>query len=613
MAWTQLTDLLGTARSLAVGFSIDTIGYVGLGTLSTGAKTNDFWAYNSANNTWSQKANFPGAGRYGAVGFAISTKGYVGLGADSFTSYKDFYEYNPTTNAWSRKTDWPLEGVRFAVGFGIGTIGHVGLGLTPNGLIRSDFFAFDPAGPGSWFTIATFTGGVGRYASVSFVIGTKGYVGLGATSSGQTASFYEYNPSTNTWAAKDNFGGGTRSFAIAFATSANKGYVGLGYGDTAPAGYKTDLWSFDPTLGSGSQWVKVDAFIGSARDMAVGFGIGANGYVGTGSAGGILLKDFYKFDPTSMASVRQMLSVKWHILKASAPKSTVLKWDILNKFPVSDTLILKWNIVNYVYTPNIDCVLKWHVFKEAQKSLVLSWNITDKTPVSKDRILKWDIRNYIADDTLVCKWDIEDKTPVSEDCTLKWDIYGGVQRSINFKWDIGGLIDIQDKLLICKWEIGAYIQKDLIAVWDIGDFSDVYPILILKWDIADFASSPSQTLQLRWDVGESIEKSLVCKWDIFDVVGATAFISDSLVLQWNINGRADITPKTVVLKWNISSNSISKDYIFKWDIESGVKKRLVLKWDINSEGKHKYEFESEERNKVFGREVIRRKQLITTN
>ena len=433
MAWTQLNDLLGTARSNAVGFSIGTNGYVGLGTLSSGAKANDFWAYNSANNTWSQKANFPGAARYGAVGFNIGTKGYVGLGADSIVGYKDFYEYDPASNSWVRKTDFPLEGLRAAVGFGIGTKGYVGLGLSPSNITRSDFLVFDPAGVGSWSPIATFTGGVGRYASVCFVIGTKGYVGLGELGSSRTASFHEYNPSTNTWTAKDNFGGGSRSFAVAFSTTGNKGYVGLGYGDTAPAGYKTDLWSFDPTLGSGSQWVKVYDFIGSARYAAIGFGIGANGYVGTGSTGSILLKDFYKFAPSVTADLTSILTTKWDITSSIITITKDFGWDIRNLTDTSPyTLNLGWDIGYYAYTAPFSIGMGWDLFNWLQTLDTLKsfgWNINDYSSINLDLTTSWNISNY-AD----------------------------IQAGLEFGWNIK------------EWE---YLQNDLYCGWDISEYDNI--------------------------------------------------------------------------------------------------------------------------------------------
>ena len=614
MAWTKLADLLGTARTSAIGFSIGTTGYVGLGTLSTGGKANDFWAYNSVNNTWSQKANFPGAGRYGAVGFSIGNKGYVGLGADSTTGYNDFYEYDPATNIWTKKVDFPAEARLLCVGFGIGAFGYIGLGkLKFNDSRRGDFWKFDPTGSGAWALITTYgnSASTALVGSVSFVINSKAYIGLGNTINGRVSYIYEFNPVGNVWTAKDSFGGGARDYAIAFSTTGNKGYVGLGYGDVALAGYKSDLWEFDPAAGVGSQWTKVSDFIGVARYAATGFGIGANGYVGAGGTGSILLKDFYKFDPTTLASVTQTLSLKWRILKASIPKNIVLKWDILDKSPVSKNLILKWNIANYIFIPDVDCVLKWDIYKAAERNLTLNWKIEDKVSVSANRILKWDIRKYVSDD-LVCKWDIEDKVFIDPaTLELQWNILSPIQKSINFKWDIAGLREIQDKALICKWNIGAYVQKDLINVWDIRDLVDIYPILILKWDIGT-SSDVTQTLQLKWNIGEYVSKNLVCKWDIFGITGATGYISDTCVLKWNLNGRTDIT-KQIVLKWNISATTISKDFIFKWGIENNVKKNIVFKWDIASMGKPRYEFESEERNKTFRRELIRRKQLTTTN
>ena len=88
-AWTQKADFGGTARSAAVGFSIDTKGYIG-----TGNFTKDFWEYDPSSNTWTQKANFSGTARSSAVGFSIGTKGYIGTGNDG-TFRKDFWEFDP--------------------------------------------------------------------------------------------------------------------------------------------------------------------------------------------------------------------------------------------------------------------------------------------------------------------------------------------------------------------------------------------------------------------------------------------------------------------------------------------------------------------------------------
>src|SRR5437773_738196 len=82
-----------------------------------------------AQDTWTQKADFGGTERWGAVGFSIDSKGYLGAGFDStFTYPKDFWEYDPSTNAWTQKADFGGPGRYKAVGFSIGSKGYVGTG-----------------------------------------------------------------------------------------------------------------------------------------------------------------------------------------------------------------------------------------------------------------------------------------------------------------------------------------------------------------------------------------------------------------------------------------------------------------------------------------------------
>ena len=71
------------------------------------AITKDFWEYDPATNTWTQKADFGGTARYVAVGFSIGSKGYIGTGDDDLNQFlKDFWEYDPATNTWTQKADF---------------------------------------------------------------------------------------------------------------------------------------------------------------------------------------------------------------------------------------------------------------------------------------------------------------------------------------------------------------------------------------------------------------------------------------------------------------------------------------------------------------------------
>src|SRR6266550_230039 len=98
--WTQKADFGGTERSSAVGFSIDSKGYIGTGTPFC-ITTKDFWEYDPATDAWTQKADLGGSERSSAVGFSIGSKGYIGTGQDCVSGgQRDFWEYDPVTNAW---------------------------------------------------------------------------------------------------------------------------------------------------------------------------------------------------------------------------------------------------------------------------------------------------------------------------------------------------------------------------------------------------------------------------------------------------------------------------------------------------------------------------------
>jgi len=55
--------------------------------------------------TWTQKADFGGTARFEAVGFSIESKGYIGTGNDGSSYLKDFWEYDPAANTWTQKAD----------------------------------------------------------------------------------------------------------------------------------------------------------------------------------------------------------------------------------------------------------------------------------------------------------------------------------------------------------------------------------------------------------------------------------------------------------------------------------------------------------------------------
>ncbi len=302
-AWTQKTDLGGVIRYDAVSFSIGTKGYIGTGWTveSGGYYLNDFWEWDQASGTWTQKADFGGINRDAAVGFSIGTKGYIGLGYFAPIQQKDFWEWDQVTNVWTPIADFAGVTRENSVGFSIGAKGYVGTGYN-NGLLK-DFWEYNPS-TDRWTQKADFGGGE-RELAVGFSIGTKGYIGTGdsAGSDNITMGFWEYDPLIDTWTQKADFGGGPNGAAIGFSID-SMGYIGTGFSN--PNIYRKDFWEYNPSTDT---WIQKAAFGGTIRGFAVGLSIGTKGYIGTGYSNTTGSKnDFWEYDPSGVSGINEWQS-----------------------------------------------------------------------------------------------------------------------------------------------------------------------------------------------------------------------------------------------------------------------------------------------------------------
>jgi len=250
--WTKKADYPGNSTGLVVCFSIGTKGYIGTGNdFKSNGFTNEFWEFDPETDNWTQKASLPTTpARAFAVGFSIGTKGYIGIGdMDPFTDgnlldyYQDFWEWDQETNIWTKKADFPGNTRTGAVGFSIGNKGYIGTGSTGTYNSR-DFWEWDQT-TNKWTKKADFPGDTRTWA-IGFSIGNKGYIGTGYSDSRNLRDFWEWNQGTNEWTEKANFGGIARSSSIAFSIG-NKAYIGTGFsGGTIYA--TQDFWEYDPSL-----------------------------------------------------------------------------------------------------------------------------------------------------------------------------------------------------------------------------------------------------------------------------------------------------------------------------------------------------------------------------
>ncbi len=148
--WTQKADFGGNEKIYATGFSIGPNGYLGTGAenSNTGVGTKDFWQYDTTTNSWIQKSDLPGSGRSEAVGFSIGGYGYIGTG----TSYwgvgalSDFWRYDPLTDSWINIADYPGGAVEEATGLVIGCKAYVGTGFTDDNsnTVKKTFWEYTP-------------------------------------------------------------------------------------------------------------------------------------------------------------------------------------------------------------------------------------------------------------------------------------------------------------------------------------------------------------------------------------------------------------------------------------------------------------------------------------
>jgi len=302
--WTRKSDFEGVSRNAAVSFTIGTRVFVGTGFDGT-FRLKDFWEFDADKNTWFRRADFPGAARSSAVAFSAAGKGYVGTGIDADAKrLSDFWEYNPATNSWTQIADFPADAkYRYgAVSLSFDNKGYIGAGngsSLPTGGTNDlkDWWSYTPA-TGTW-TQEQSIGGSKRTNAFSMIINGKGYVGGGTNVQLSVLDFWEFDPSTASWTQKNDLDDITdanydwalqRQATVAFSIN------GLGYLTTGNLNGQAlpDCWEYDPTT---DQWAQKNNFEGTSRDGAVGFAVGSKGYVTTGRSASARFDDIWEFDP----------------------------------------------------------------------------------------------------------------------------------------------------------------------------------------------------------------------------------------------------------------------------------------------------------------------------
>jgi N-acetylneuraminic acid mutarotase len=299
--WTQLASFPPETRSSASIFTLNNKIYVcgGAGPNIGSYSRKDLWEYDPATGLWTRKADFPGEPRLHAVGFNLNGKGYFGLGEGTINQlnspFNDFYSYDQSSDSWTRLADYPFPNhVSGPVFFGLNNTGYVGGGLyTINYIIyrTNSFYQFDPT-TNTWTAKANMPDAL--ESAVGFSENGKGYVGLGKNGSTNPIKFYEYDPVTNTWLYKTDFPGGWRAGATGISSS-SKGYLEAGTNSS----YQKDFWEYDSEANS---WKRLSDDPGGVRADAVGIYLNGNIYLGIGAS----KSDWWRYAPACDIVVSQI-------------------------------------------------------------------------------------------------------------------------------------------------------------------------------------------------------------------------------------------------------------------------------------------------------------------
>ncbi len=210
-----------------------------------------------------------------------------------------------TQGVWVRKSDLDGPSRSYACSFTIGNSGYL-FGGYGSKTSLNDLWRYDIEG-NYWEKCATASIATpsARHWAISFALNGKGYITTGTVKNTVTylKDTWEYDPSTDQWKQMDDFPGTGRVGALGFALN-GYGYVGCGRDENK--NYLKDLYRFNPTAPSGSQWQIISGYSGTKRVFATTWVYNNEAYICGGSNNGTNADDFWKFDGTTWTQLRDI-------------------------------------------------------------------------------------------------------------------------------------------------------------------------------------------------------------------------------------------------------------------------------------------------------------------
>jgi N-acetylneuraminic acid mutarotase len=172
-------------------------------------------------------------------------------------------------------------------GFALDGKGYLVTGTDQNGIIRDDFYEYDPVSD-QFTQLDDFPGGARGFA-IGDTWNGKAYFGFGNGASGTLGDLWEFDPTTESWTELASCPC-TPRIHPAFIAHNDKIFVGLG-GSTS--GDLNDWWIYDiPT----DTWTEGAGFPDLRRHHPYQFAIDEYVYVGFGHGGALIFNEWYRYD-----------------------------------------------------------------------------------------------------------------------------------------------------------------------------------------------------------------------------------------------------------------------------------------------------------------------------
>jgi len=195
--------------------------------------------------------------------------------------------FSSFSQTWTPKRSLPASGVESPFSFSIGGMLYVGGGWSSSPI--DSFFQYDPSG-NTWTAMANIPTPI--ESSYGFVLNGKGYIACGYNGT-LTTNVFMYDPGTNTWTQKNNFPGTARQNHVCFSAN-GKGYLFAGF--IGGSSNTNEMWQYNDTT---DIWTQKTSAPGPGRNNPTFLIVNNRIYVGMGGTTNISVEysDFYLFDP----------------------------------------------------------------------------------------------------------------------------------------------------------------------------------------------------------------------------------------------------------------------------------------------------------------------------